>query len=158
MPKRKLTILMADDDEEDRIFVREAFAGKPVDVRFVVNGTELLDYLLCREQYGDVTRHPRPDLILLDLNMPVMGGKEALAEIRAESCLKSIPIVILTTSQEECECHKCYELGANTYIVKPLSFDELVEIMHSLHLYWGDVAKLPIQPIPPSCEENSNRA
>jgi len=153
MPKEKLLILMADDDcDEDRMFVREAFKGKPVNVKCVVDGMELLDYLLCRGKYKhDGNRHPRPDLILLDLNMPKMGGKAALAEIQSDSCLRSIPVIILTTSQEECEVHRCYELGAKTYIVKPLSFDKLVEIMHSLHLYWSDVARLPIHAIPPSC-------
>ena len=154
MQKRKLTILMADDDAEDRLLVDEAFKGKPVDVKFVANGIELLDYLLCREQYKDVSQYPRPDLILLDLNMPKMGGKEALAEIQADSCLKSIPVIILTTSQEECEVQKCYQLGANTYVVKPMSYDQLVEIMDSLHIYWRDVARLPSGPVPPSCAEN----
>jgi CheY-like chemotaxis protein len=150
--KEKIVILMADDDDEDRMFVREAFAGKPVEVKSVVNGLELLDYLLCRGKYkNEGSRYPRPDLILLDLNMPKMGGKEALAEIQSDSCLRSIPVIIITTSREECEVHRCYELGANTYIVKPLSFAKLVEIMHSLHLYWSDVARLPMHPIPPSC-------
>jgi len=150
--KEKIVILMADDDDEDRMFVREAFAGKPVEVQSVVNGLELLDYLLCRGKYKNGgSRYPRPDLIILDLNMPKMGGKAALAEIQSDSCLRSIPVIILTTSEEECEVQKCYELGANTYIVKPLSFDKLVEIMHSLHLYWRDVARLPMHAIPPSC-------
>ena len=153
--KKKIVILIADDDDEDRMFVREAFAGKPVEVKSVVDGMELLDYLLCRGKYKhDGDRHPRPDLILLDLNMPKMGGKEALAEIQSDSCLRTVPVIILTTSQEECEVHRCYELGAKTYIVKPLSFDRLVEIMESLHLYWSDVARLPIHAIPTSCAEH----
>ncbi|MFZ0928910.1 MAG: response regulator [Syntrophobacteraceae bacterium] len=152
MPKEKLLILMADDDYEDRMFVQEALKGKPVKVKSVVDGMELLDYLLCRGKYKhDGKRRPRPDLILLDLNMPKMGGKEALAEIRSDSFLRSIPVVILTTSREECEVQRCYDLGANTYIVKPLSFQKLVEIMHSLHLYWADLAQLPVHVIPPTC-------
>jgi CheY-like chemotaxis protein len=153
--KRKLTIVMADDDPDDRMFVRAAFEGKPVEVRSVVDGQELMDYLLCKGEYRNSALFPRPDLIILDLNMPKMGGKEALAEIQADSCLKSIPVIILTTSQEECEVQKCYALGANTYIVKPLSFQKLVEIMHSLHLYWADVAQLPAHAIPPSCRETA---
>jgi CheY-like chemotaxis protein len=96
---------------------------------------------------------PRPNLIILDLNMPKMGGKEALAAIQADSCLRSIPVIVLTTSDEECDVQECYELGANTYIVKPLSFDKLAENMRSLLLYWADVAALPVRSIPPSCGE-----
>jgi two-component system, response regulator len=152
----KLVILMADDDADDRMFVRQAFEGKPVEIRSVEDGLELLDYLLCRGKYnGGNGRYPRPDLILLDLNMPKMGGKEALAAIQADPCLRSIPVIILSTSQEHCEVQKCYALGANTYIVKPLTFDLLVEIMHSLHLYWTDIAHLPPRMIPPSCAEAS---
>ena len=152
--KEKIVILMADDDEDDRMFVREAFDGKPVEVKCVVNGAELMDYLLCRGKYRNTDLFPRPDLIILDLNMPKMGGKEALAEIQSDSCLRSIPVIILTTSAEECEVQKCYELGANAYIVKPLSFDNLVEIMHSLHVFWTDIARLPVNGIPPSCGEH----
>ena len=151
MPTRTLTILMADDDPDDQLFIREAFHALPVDIRSVEDGRELLDYLLCKGKYKSVNAFPRPDLILLDLNMPKMSGKEALAEIQADSCLKSIPVIILTTSQQECDVHKCYELGANTYIVKPVSFNKLSEIMQSIHLYWSDVAQLPEHAVPPSC-------
>jgi CheY-like chemotaxis protein len=151
MAKRELTISLADDDAGDRMFVREAFEGKPVEVKSVVDGEELLEYLLCKGKYRNGALFPRPDLIILDLNMPKMGGREALAEIQADSCLRSIPVIILTTSREECEVQKCYELGANTYIVKPPSFQKPVEIMHSLHLYWADLAQLPARVIPPSC-------
>ena len=153
MPSRRLTVLMADDDEDDRMFVREAFASMPVNVKAVENGLELLDYLLCRGKYRSAHLFPRPDLIILDLNMPKMGGKEALAAIQADSCLRSIRVIVLTTSHEECDIRKCYELGANTYIVKPLSFDKLAEIMRSVHLYWGDVARLPVHEIPASCAQ-----
>jgi len=152
MAGRRFTILMADDDADDRMFVREAFAGKPVEVKFVGDGLELLDYLRCQGKYKENRNgHPRPDLILLDLNMPRMGGKEALAAIQADPRLRSIPVIILTTSREECDVHQCYALGANTYIVKPLSFDNLVETMNSLHIYWTDVARLPVHAIPPDC-------
>lgn len=153
MPKRKLTILMADDDADDQMMVREAFHGRPVEVETVENGIELLDCLLCRGKFRSVGLFPRPDLILLDLNMPQMNGREAIAAIQADSCLRSIPVVILTTSREECEVQRCYELGANTCIVKPLSFEKLVEAMHSLHLYWAHVARLPAHALPPSCVE-----
>jgi two-component system response regulator len=119
----------------------------------VEDGLELLDYLLCQGKYNDGSRFPRPDLILLDLNMPRMSGKEALAAIQADSCLRSIPVIILTTSREECEVQRCYELGANTYIVKPLSLEKLAEMMQALHLYWSDVARLPVHAMPPSCAE-----
>ena len=151
MATRELTILMADDDADDRMFVREAFESKPVKILFVENGLELLDYLLCRGKYGGDHRHPRPDLILLDLNMPIMGGREALAKIQVDACLRTIPVVVLTTSREECEILRCYELGANTYIVKPLSLEKLHEMLNSLHLYWSNVAQLPKHVVPPGC-------
>jgi two-component system response regulator len=148
---KELVILMADDDSDDCMFVRDALRGKPVNLQFVENGLELLDYLLCRGSYKG--GYPRPDLILLDLNMPKMGGKEALAIIKADPHLRSVPVVILTTSHEECEVHRCYELGANTYIVKPLTFQRLVETLHQVHLYWTGIAERPAHPIPPSCVE-----
>lgn len=77
----------------------------------------------------------------------------ALAAIQADLSLKSIPVIILTTSREECEVQKCYEFGANTYMVKPISFEKLVEAMHSLHFYWADVARLPMHTMPPDCAD-----
>lgn len=150
--KAKIVILMADDDDEDRMFVRDALEDRPVEVRFVGDGLELLDYLLSRGQYKrDESPYPRPDLILLDLNMPRMGGEEALIQIKSDSRLRAIPIIILTTSQEQCEVRRCYELGANTYLVKPLTFEKLVEMMHTLHLYWSDTAHLPTRLTPECC-------
>ena len=158
LKKAKLIILMADDDPEDRMLVREAFGGKPVEVLSVEDGVELLEYLYCRGKYKDAARHPRPDLILLDLNMPRMDGKEALAQIKADTSLRSIPAIILTTSQQECDVRKCYEMGANTYIVKPLSYDKLVESMDSVHLYWTNVAKLPAQEARSNCKNGAGIA
>jgi CheY-like chemotaxis protein len=96
----RLVILLADDDADDRMPVREAFEGKPVEVKSVVDGQELLDYLLCKGEYRNASLFPRPDLIILDLNMPKMGGKEALAEIQADSRLRSIPVIIKMRSPE----------------------------------------------------------
>lgn len=116
MAGKKLIILMGDDDADDRMFVREAFAGKPVEVWSVEDGLELLDYLLCRGKYnGGGDRYLRPALILLDLNMPSMGDKEALVAIQADSSLRSIQAIILTTSHEECEVKKHHVVGANLY-------------------------------------------
>ena len=108
LKKAKLVILMADDDPEDRMLVREAFGGKPVKVLSVEDGVELLEYL--------------------------------------------------TTSQQECDVRKCYEMGANTYIVKPLSYDKLVESMDSVHLYWTNVAKLPAQEARSNCKNGAGIA
>ncbi len=149
--QRVLTILMADDDADDRLLVEEAFKEMPVEMQFVEDGVELMDYLYCRGKYKGI-QYPRPDLLLLDLNMPRKDGRQALAEIHADSSLRSLPVVILTTSIEECEVNKCYQLGANTYVVKPLSYDRLVEILRSLHLYWTELASRPTCPLPPSCE------
>jgi CheY-like chemotaxis protein len=136
---------MADDDEDDRLIVREALdeAKLANDVRFVVDGEDLMDYLRHDGAYTDAGCAPRPDLILLDLNMPRKDGREALREIRSDVGLRQIPVVILTTSQEERDVKKMYDLGANSFIVKPVSFEGLVDTMKSLSTYWVHTVTLP---------------
>jgi CheY-like chemotaxis protein len=153
--KKPLVVLMADDDEDDRLLVWEAFEGRPVELRFVEDGEELMDYLYCRGKYrtGD---DPRPDLILLDLNMPRKDGRDALKEIRADTQLKTIPVVVLTTSQEESEINRSYALGANTFIVKPVTFDHLSQILHSLQAYWINASRLPTKELPQGCRGDSD--
>jgi len=145
--ERAIKILMADDDEDDRMFAEEALE----EARFtnilhtVEDGVELMDYLQHRGSFTDITAHPRPDLILLDLNMPRKDGREALAEIKAHDdlAIRSIPIVIMTTSDSEADIQQANDLGVNSYITKPVTFDGLVDVMKTLKLYWFQTVQLP---------------
>lgn len=145
VPKKPLTILMADDDADDRLLAREAMQESRVlnELAFVEDGVQLLNYLRGEEEFGDRNRFPMPGLILLDLNMPKMDGREALAEIKADPRLRRIPVVILTTSKAEEDMVKGYDLGAASYITKPVTFDALVELMRTLGKYWVEFVELP---------------
>jgi len=135
---------MADDDPDDRFMTKEAFKEAMLinDLRFVEDGEELLEYLYHRGRYSDPESAPRPGLILLDLNMPRKDGREALAEIKADQDLRRIPIVILTTSKAEEDIIRTYDLGSNSYITKPVSFESLVTIMKALSKYWLEIVLL----------------
>jgi CheY-like chemotaxis protein len=143
------TILMADDDPDDRLLVKDALseckeeAGVADQLRFVEDGEDLMDYLLHRGRHCEEENSPRPDLILLDLNMPRKDGREALREIRDHPDLKSIPVVIFTTSRAETDIKLVYELGANSFITKPVQFDALVNTLSLLARYWLGVVELP---------------
>jgi CheY-like chemotaxis protein len=143
--KREFTILMADDDEDDRELAREAIEDSDMAgmVRFVVDGQDLIDYLRGQGAYAHDQPAPRPSIILLDLNMPRKSGTEALAEIRSDSALRHIPVVVLTTSDDRRDIERAYDLGANSYITKPFGHAELCEVMNTLVDYWFRVAKLP---------------
>ncbi|WP_249070468.1 response regulator [Argonema antarcticum] len=141
--------MIANDDENACFLMEEALLEVPLamNIYFVEDGEELLDYLYCRGQYASATkRYPRPDLILLDLNMPRLNGREALKEIKSDPKLGHIPIVVLTTSQQEKDIFNCYSLGANSFIVKPLTFKELVRVMTCLCRYWFEIVSLPSDP------------
>jgi CheY-like chemotaxis protein len=142
---RCVTILMADDDEDDRMFAASALAESRLanDFRTVENGEELLDYLHHTAQYSGPGTSPRPHVILLDLNMPRMDGREALERIKADPSLRHIPVVILTTSSQEEDIYRSYLLGANSFIVKPVTFGGLVDVMRSLGNYWFQIVELP---------------
>ena len=139
-------ILMADDDDDDRLLTRDAVveAGLDGDLRFVQDGEELLDYLCHRGKYQAPRTAPRPGLILLDLNMPLKDGREALREIRADPELRRIPVVVLTTSKADTDIGAIYELGANSFISKPFQFEALVAVMKMLGQYWFNTVELPI--------------
>lgn len=143
--KKPLVILMADDDADDRMLTEEALIESRVlnELHFVKNGVELLDYLNGRNGFSDRERHPLPGLILLDLNMPLMDGHEALENIKKDPLLKRIPVVILTTSKIEEDMLKGYDLGAASYITKPVTFDVLVDLMRALGKYWVEFVELP---------------
>jgi CheY-like chemotaxis protein len=143
---QSISILMADDDSDDRLLTLNALRASRLanDLRFVENGEELMDYLLHRGIYADPASSPRPGLILLDLNMPRKDGREALAEIKTHAELRSIPVVILTTSKSMEDIYRSYDLGVNSFITKPVSFQGLVEVMKVVGQYWFEIVELPL--------------
>ena len=148
-PGNPIVILLADDDEEDRMLAADAMHESRVanDLRFVEDGEELLDYLFKRGRYAGPDAAPTPGLILLDLNMPRKDGREALREIKAHPDLRRIPIVILTTSKAEEDIYRTYDLGANSFITKPVSFEGLVAVMRDIGRYWIEIVELPPEHI-----------
>jgi two-component system response regulator len=133
---------MADDDADDRMLTKEALEESRVlnDLRFVEDGEELMEFLRKQGKYADA---PRPGLILLDLNMPKKDGREALKEIKADAELRRIPVVVMTTSKAEEDIFRSYDLGASSFITKPVTFDRLVELMRTLGQYWVEFVELP---------------
>ena len=142
---KPVIILMADDDEDDRLLTRDALAENRIvnDLYFVEDGEELMNYLYQRGNYSEPNVAPRPTLILLDLNMPRKDGREALEEIKNNSDLRSIPVVVLTTSKAEEDILKTYDLGVSSFITKPVDFQSLVQIMKTLGTYWFQIVHLP---------------
>ena len=142
---KPIVILMADDDADDRLLAKDALSECRLanDLHVVENGEELLDYLKRRGKYTDLANAPRPGLILLDLNMPKKDGREALKEIKADPDLRKIPVVVLTTSKADTDIARIYDLGANSFIAKPVSFDSLVEVMKTIGRYWFEIVELP---------------
>jgi CheY-like chemotaxis protein len=142
---KPITILLADDDAEHRQLLREALAESRLHNQlFTVNdGEELLDYLHHRGEYHSALESPRPGLILLDLAMPRMDGREALQEIKRDPDLRKIPVVIMTTSSAEEDICRSYDLGASSYITKPVTFAELVRVTQAIGRYWFEIVELP---------------
>jgi CheY-like chemotaxis protein len=140
-----ITILIADDDADDRMLAKEALEESRLrnELYFVEDGEELLDYLNRRGKFAEPAKAPRPGLILLDLNMPRKDGREALREIKADPDLRRIPVVIMTTSKAEEDVFRSYDLGANSFITKPVTFERLVELMKVLGQYWIEFVELP---------------
>lgn len=141
-----IVILMAEDDLDDQMLAKEALDESRVvnELRIVNDGVELLEYLRKEGRYADDDT-PWPGLILLDLNMPRKDGRETLAEIKEDPVLRRIPVVILTTSQSEEDMLKGYELGAASFLTKPVTFQGLVELMQALGKYWIEFVELPKQ-------------
>ncbi len=142
---KPITILMADDDADDRQMTLEAFEESRLanDLRFVEDGAQLMDYLFRRNQFADPATSPRPGLILLDLNMPKKDGREALQEIKADPRLRNIRVVVMTTSKAEEDIVRTYDLGAESYVTKPVTFTSLVEVVRTLGKYWLEIVELP---------------
>lgn len=141
---QKLFILVAEDDPDDRFLLQTAFREKGFHdkVDFVENGVELLEYL--SRVHGDKAgNNIFPYFILLDLNMPKKDGREVLKEIKEHPVFKKIPVIVFTTTKNENEIRRCYELGANTYIVKPVSFEGLLKVVENIRTYWSSTASIP---------------
>lgn len=135
-------LLMAEDDDEDQLLVRKAFERARLvnNLDIVEDGEQLLKYLRGEEPYRD---SHRPDLILLDLNMPRKDGRSALQEIKADPALHTIPIVVMTTSSADEDIVRSYDLGVSSYIQKPVTFGKLVDVVEVLGRYWFEIVKLP---------------
>ncbi|MDI9880134.1 response regulator [Flectobacillus longus] len=142
---KHLPILIADDDEDDRFLIKAAFeeCGSSISLFFVQDGLELMQYLNNENAYADANVYKQPSLILLDLNMPKKDGREIIQEMRANTNFRAIPIVVLSTSNAPSDIRTCYELGANSFITKPSSFEGLLEIIKNLQQFWFVTASLP---------------
>jgi CheY-like chemotaxis protein len=140
-----LIVLMVDDDQDDYIVVKSAFEASliKVDLRWVEDGQEAMDYLLHADKYLARDTSPRPDLILLDLILPRKDGFETLKDIKGHAYLRRIPVVLLTSSTMREHKSSGLELGADSFIVKPQSLDEMIRIMGSLHEYYFSIVSLP---------------
>ena len=132
------TVLYAEDDENDVFFMERAFKIAKVEhpLRIVSDGRQAIAYLSGAEPYADSSKHPLPGLVLLDLNMPVKGGLDVLQWIRSQPFLSELPVVVLTSSNQESDVHRAGILGANGYLIKPGEPDELVRMVKQLHQYW----------------------
>ena len=139
-----LQILIAEDDADDRYLIGTAFAEKGYSekIDFVENGVELLSYLENILLIGPDEKN-LPCVILLDLNMPKKDGREALKELKQHPIFKKIPVIVFTTTKNEIEIKRCYELGANSYVVKPLTFDDLLSVVENIRSYWFKTASIP---------------
>jgi two-component system, response regulator len=141
-----VVILLAEDDDDDYMLTRDALSASRLlnDLHRVKDGVELMDYLCHRKAFHDPQTSPAPVLILLDLNMPRKDGRECLREIKSDPVLKVIPVVVLTTSKAEEDMYRSYELGVNSFIRKPVTFDGLLETIQVLGRYWFDIVDIPV--------------
>lgn len=142
MDKDFIEVLLAEDDDGDYELTRESFKNSKLHVHLnrVVDGHECMEYLRRAGQYEDVTK---PDLVLLDLNMPKKDGRKVLEEMKSDQYLKRIPTVILTTSDAESDINSTYDLGANCYITKPVDFNKFQQVVNDVADFWFTVVKLP---------------
>ena len=146
---KPITVLVADDDADDRLLISDAFEESSLSnpLHFVKDGEELMDYLQRRGEYETLEGEPFPGLILLDLNMPKKDGRVALKEIKSDPALQRIPVVVLSTSKAPEDILRTYGLGVSSFITKPVTFEELCEVVKLLSRYWFEVVALP-----PECE------
>ncbi len=142
---RSATILLVEDDRGDQELTRRALGEGKIrnDLRIVEDGEEALAYLFRRGKYKDPTASPRPDLLLLDLNLPRVDGREVLEQIRADSKLRRMAVVVLTTSRQEEDVLRSYELGCNSFITKPVDMNQFMQVIQALERYWFQIVVLP---------------
>jgi CheY-like chemotaxis protein len=140
-----IVLLLAEDDPDDRMMIRDALMEDRVvnELHEVADGEELLAYLRREGRYQSLRGRPLPGLILLDLNMPRMDGREALEVIKRDPKLRKIPVVVLTTSKAEEDIVRSYDSGANSFIAKPVTFSALVDVMRVIGQYWVQIVELP---------------
>lgn len=152
-----LTLLWVEDDPNDVFFFERALRklGLGGRARFLRDGQEALDYLSGSGAFADRTAHPLPDLILLDLKLPRVSGFEVVTWLRSRPELRRIPVVVFTSSRERCDIDRAYDLGVNSYLVKPLSFEDLFALLKLLHGYWSGASRP--STIMPGREENPDR-
>ncbi len=137
-------LLVEDNPADQQLTIRALRKGKiNTNLQIVNDGQEALDYLQNNDKFQDKKKTPRPDLILLDINMPKKDGKQVLKEIKANDDLKSIPVVILTTSDQERDIIDAYKLGVNSYISKPVRIKDFIEVVRKLEEFWFTLSKLP---------------
>ena len=138
-------ILVAEDDDDDFMLTEQALKQEHLlnPIRRVTDGKELLDYLRHEGMFGNQDKSPPPALLLLDLNMPRMDGREALRAIKSDERLRSLPVVVLTTSRADEDIVRSYQLGVNSFITKPVTFQGLVEAVRLLGRYWFELVELP---------------
>ena len=145
MGKKKAIILLAEDDPGDQKLTRKAFSDKNLDneLHIVEDGEEALDYLLRRGKYEDPKSSPTPDIFLLDLNMPKIDGRQLLEEMNKNPECPKVPVIVLTTSKQEEDIIRSYDLGIKSYITKPVDFGSFVEAIKLLGQYWFQLVVLP---------------
>ncbi|MDO8184175.1 response regulator [Conexibacter sp. JD483] len=139
-----IDVLLVEDDPGDTLMIREAFEDNKVQntLACVTDGVEAMQYLRREGRYADA---PRPDLVLLDLNLPKMDGRDVLKQIKGDDELATIPVVVLTTSQAEEDVLRSYRLHANAYVTKPVDFDRFIEVVRQIDEFFVTVVKLPRQ-------------
>ncbi len=142
---QRRTILMVDDDAEDCLLAHDALreAGRSCDLQFVRDGEELFDYLRHAGEFKGGRNAPKPDIILLDLKMPRKDGRETLRELKTDPRFRHIPVVALTTSTSGDDVEYSYSVGANSYVTKPATFREWIQIFDIFGKYWFEVVELP---------------
>lgn len=145
-PNRSLLrLLVVEDDTDDQLLVLDALreAGFPHDVFFAHDGAELMDYVNRQGEHTDPGSSPLPHLVILDLHMPRMSGFDVLEKRRSHPVFRLIPVIVMTSSWSEEDITQCYELGVNSFITKPVSFDHLVRVMRTIGAYWLNICELP---------------
>lgn len=145
---KPVVILMVDDDIEDIYSTKRAFSEGKIanDFRHVCGGAELFEYLNNKGEYSDSADNPRPHIILLDINMPKQSGFEVLEELRKNEEHRSIPVVILTTSDQENDIVDSYDRGANSFVTKPVSIEGMMKVAQDFENYWFQLVRIPEQP------------